>query len=345
MNNHRIESLKGLRTLIAAPPPMMSKRLQQTIDEHCLTIIERSTACALGYLDPALDIQYFNLSEAGVLRAEGRDIHLTWPSDRCVPALLEQATAHACSLLFIMPGIGFALRANGHCSVRRDTAGTRLEFRVDALFLHCSRAKVRAGFWELRPPLAAPGVGAEGTGGLCDAAQAFIAASPYLLMLTSNGTGATEISPRGDPDGFVRVRDRRTLLIPERPGNKVACSLSNILSADAVTLSFLIPGSRIALSVVGRAQLTADPERLRLLAINGKLPVVATVLLVERYRFVSCSELVEAGLWRKETHISEGDMPSFAKMLSEHMNGKGLLGKATTLVVDAVVRHDLKNLY
>ncbi|RIA22295.1 hypothetical protein DFO61_2970 [Ectopseudomonas oleovorans] len=345
MNHHRIESLKRLRTLIAAPPPMMSKRLQPTIDEYCLTIIEHSTACALGYLDPALDIQYFNLSDGGVMRAEGRDIHLAWPADRRVPARLEHAAVHACSLLFIMPGIGFALRANGHCSLRQDAAGSRLEFRADALFLHCSRAKVRAGFWEPRPPLAAPSVGAEGTGPLSDAAQVFIAASPYLLMLTHNGTGATEISPRGDPDGFVCIWDRRTLLIPERPGNKVACSLSNILSAEAVTLSFLIPGSSIALSVVGRAQLTADPALLQPLAIKGKLPVVATVLQVERYRFVSCSELVEAGLWRKETHINERDMPSFAKMLSEHMNGKGMLGKATTLVVGAVVRHDLNNLY
>lgn len=345
MNNHRVESLKSLRTLIAAPPPMMKKRLQPTIDEYCRTIIERSTACALGCLDPALDIQFFNLSENGLLRAEGRDIHLAWPSDRRVPTLLQHTAPHACSLYFIMPGIGFALRANGHCMLRQDEAGTRLEFRADALFLHCSRAKVRAGFWEPRPPLAAPIEPEEGTGQLSDAAQAFIAASPYLLMLTSNGVGATEISPRGDPDGFVCVWDRRTLLIPERPGNKVACSLSNILSADAVTLSFLIPGSSSALSVVGRAQLTADPAMLGRLAINGKLPVVATVLQVERYRFVSCSALVEAGLWRKETHISDRDMPSFAKMLSEHMNGKGLLGKATTLIVDAVVKHDLKNLY
>lgn len=345
MNHHRIESLKSLRTLIAAPPPMMSKRLQPSIDEYCLTIIEHSTACALGYLDPAVDIQYFNLSDGGVMRAEGRDIHLAWPADRRVPALLEHAAAQACSLFFIMPGIGFALRANGHCSLRQDGAGSRLEFRVDALFLHCSRAKVRAGFWEARLPLAVPDAGEEGTGPLSDAAQAFIAASPYLLMLTHNGAGATEISPRGDPDGFVCVRDEQTLLIPERPGNKVACSLSNILSAEAVTLSFLIPGSSIALSVVGRAQLTTDPALLQPLAIKGKLPVVATILQVERYRFVSCSALVEAGLWRKETHISERDIPSFAKMLSEHMNGKGLLGKATTVVVGAVVRHDLKNLY
>jgi uncharacterized protein len=55
--------------------------------------------------------------------------------------------------------------------------------------------------------------------------------------------------------------------------------------------------------------------------------------------------LVEAGLWSKEAYLREGDIPSFSTMLAEHMQGKGPLGKATALVIDAVVKHDLRNLY
>ncbi|CAI8801567.1 hypothetical protein [Pseudomonas sp. NPDC087626] len=342
MPAHSIDSVKSLRKLIAEPPAMMKKRLQSQIDDYCLTIIQHSSVCAVGFSDPSLDIAFFNLRDIPVLRAEGESIDLAWPAERSVPAALEQGLG--CSLYFTMPGIGFALRANGRCVVR-GTGGARvLAFRADALFLHCSRAKVRAQFWTPRAP-ALPLCEAEGGGQLSAEALGFIAASPYLLMLTRNAAGATEISPRGDPDGFVLALDDRTLLIPERPGNKVACTLINILSAPTVTVSFIIPGGGSQLSVTGKSWLSADQSLLAPLAINGKVPVVAIVLEVERWRFVPCPELVAAGLWRSETHLRDSDLPSFPKMLSEHMNGRGLLGKATTLLVDAVVKHDLKNLY
>lgn len=344
MPAHSVDSIKSLRKLIAEPPAMMKKRLQSQIDDYCLTMIQHSSVCAVGFIDPALDIAYFNLRDTPVMRAEGDCIELAWPSDKGLPDALAHGTALACSLYFIMPGIGFALRANGRCTVRRNEGGNVLAFRADALFLHCSRAKVRAQFWAPRDTPVPP-AGAEGAMQLSAEAQAFIQASPYLLMLTRNSAGTTEISPRGDPDGFVLALDGQTLLIPERPGNKVACTLINILSEPAVTVSFLIPGSTTLLSVAGRCWLTDDRTMLEPLAINGKVPVIATVLQVERWRFVHAPELVEAGLWRQETHLRDSDLPSFPKMLSEHMNGRGLLGKATTLVVDAVVKHDLKNLY
>lgn len=344
MPAHSVDSLQSLRKLIAEPPALMQKRLQTQLDEHCLTIIEHASVCAVGFSDPTLDIEYFNIRDTPVLHAQGECISLAWPLSKRLPAALAQTAVLTCSLYFIMPGIGFALRANGRCSVQQDSSGMRLQFRADALFLHCSRAKVRAQFWDARTPIAAPDNLAE-QNSLGVAALAFIAASPYLLLLTQNSAGATELSPRGDPDGFVLALDRQTLLIPERPGNKVACSLSNILSSGMLSASLLIPGCRHALAVSGRARLTADRRLLERLAINAKVPVVAIVVQIERVRFQECAELLEAGLWRQATHIDERAIPSFPKMLSEHMNGKGLLGKATTLVVDAVVKHDLRHLY
>lgn len=344
MQADKVDSVKSLRKLIAEPPAMMKKRLQPQVDEYCLTIIQNASVCAVGFIDPSLDIEYFNIRDTPVVRAEGDRIVLVWPADKPLPAPLQQSAVLACSLYFIMSGIGFALRANGRASVVRRETGLFLEFQADALFLHCSRAKVRAEFWEAREG-SAPCSDIEGQATLSDEALAFIERSPYLLMLTQNGDGSTEISPRGDPDGFVLAHDRNTLLIPERPGNKVACTLINVLSEGSVTASFLIPGSSTVLSVVGKSWLTSDRKLLEPLAVNGKVPVVAIVLQVERFRFQHCPELVAAGLWQKDTHVSASAIPSFPKMLSEHMNGKGLLGKATTLVVDAVVKHDLRNLY
>ena len=340
----RVDSVKSLRKLIAEPPAMMKKRLQTQIDDYCLTLIEKASVCAVGFIDSRLDIAFFNLRNRPVAVAVGDRIALHWPAEKPLPPLLESGNALACSLYFILPGIGFALRANGHARWVPDTTGDRLEFRAAALFLHCSRAKVRAQFWQPRAAEPTP-TGACGGVDLSDEALAFIARSPYLLMLTHNGAGATELSPRGDPQGFVLAADRRTLLIPERPGNKVACTLINIIETGAATAAFLIPGSSTVLSVAGTAWLTSERTPLEPLAVNGKVPVVAIVLQVERFTFTHCPELVEAGLWCADTHLRENDVPSFPKMLSEHMNGRGLLGKATTLVVDAVVKHDLKHLY
>jgi len=341
MQEHKIESLEALRALIPPPPAMMHKRLQPALDEYCLMIIQRASVCAVGCADPALDIEYLDLRNHPVESAEGQNIVLHWPAGKPLPQGLAEGLA--CSLYFMMPGVGFSLRANGRGSVISTETGTVLAFRVGALFLHCSRAKVRANFWEARKPAGtyAPEEGSK----LSDQALAFIAASPYLLMLTQDHAESTELSPRGDPDGFVQALDRQTLLIPERPGNKVACSMSNILSDGSVRLSLLHPGAGMVLSIAGQASLTKDPARLEPLAMKGKRPLVAIVLEVQRYRFQPSPELLTAGLWDKATHLRDGEIPAFSKMLSEHMNGKGLMGKVTTLVVDAVVKHDLKHLY
>ena len=87
-----------------------------------------------------------------------------------------------------------------------------------------------------------------------------------------------------------------TLIPPERPGNKVACSLSNILSGGRVTVSFLTPGCGFALTLTGTATLNAAPNLLAALAINRKVPAVATVLRVQNYRLQRCSSRLEAGL-------------------------------------------------
>jgi predicted pyridoxine 5'-phosphate oxidase superfamily flavin-nucleotide-binding protein len=340
----RIETTARLRQLIAEPPALMKKRLQTQIDAHCKTIIEHASVCAVGFAEASIGIHYLNVRHYPVVNAQGTDIVLTWPAGKARPSALSTGEAHACSLFFIMPGIGFALRANGRCVIELTPHGIQLQFTAQTLFLHCSRAKVRAQFWAPRPdPVAAPG--ASGQAELSDPALDFVRRASYLLMLTRNPDGSTELSPRGDPDGFVLAADRRTLLIPERPGNKVACSLLNILAVSEVSLSLLIPGASTALTISGQAWLTADPDHLHPLAINGKVPALAIVLEVAQWQLQHCPELVEAGLWQAQTHLEDGAIASFPKMLAEHMNGTGLLGKATTLVVDAVVKHDLKHLY
>src|SRR5215469_2391949 len=112
-------------------------------------------------------------------------------------------------------------------------------------------------------------------------ARAFIAGSPFLLLGTSSSDGRCDVSPKGDAPGFVRVIDDHHLAIPDRPGNKRLDGMRNILSNPHVGLIFLVPGNDFTLRVNGRAAITRDPELLRTLEAQGKVPLLAIGVEVE----------------------------------------------------------------
>ena len=46
----------------------------------------------------------------------------------------------------------------------------------------------------------------------------YIERSPFVMIATADPNGTCDLSPRGDPAGFVHILDDVTLLLPERPG-------------------------------------------------------------------------------------------------------------------------------
>jgi PPOX class probable FMN-dependent enzyme len=127
--------------------------------------------------------------------------------------------------------------------------------------------------------------------------RALIEASPFAVLATS-GPGGLDASPRGDPPGFVRVQDQRTLLMPERRGNNRADSLRNILSDPRVALLFLIPGNGETLRVNGRASISIDPALLETFAMEGKPPKCVLVIRVESVFFQCARAIQRARLWQ-----------------------------------------------
>ncbi|CAN5174390.1 hypothetical protein BH10PSE8_BH10PSE8_08180 [soil metagenome] len=109
---------------------------------------------------------------------------------------------------------------------------------------------------------------------------ALIAASPFFVLAT-NGPEGLDCSPRGDQPGFVTVRDARTLLIPDRRGNKRLDSLKNILFDPRIGMLFLVPGFGETLRVNGVAALSSDPELCAGFAVSGKAPACVIVVTVE----------------------------------------------------------------
>lgn len=150
--------------------------------------------------------------------------------------------------------------------------------------------------------------------------RAFIAHSPFLLIGTSNATGRGDVSPKGDPPGFVQVLDDRTLMIPDRPGNRRLDSLLNILENPQVGLLFLVPGVEETLRVNGRATLVRDEELLETAIVNGKRPHLAIVVEVQE-AFIHCAKaLKRSHLWDYDSQVERSELPSMAQMMMDQAN-------------------------
>jgi uncharacterized protein len=136
---------------------------------------------------------------------------------------------------------------------------------------------------------------------LNDFARAYIAASPFLVLSTADAEGRQDTSPKGDAPGFVAVEDEKTLLIPDRKGNKLLYGLENLLANPHVGLLFLVPGTEETLRVNGRAELTDDPAVLARLAARGQDALVAIRVTVDECFFHCAKAFRRSSLWKPET--------------------------------------------
>ncbi|MGE0116631.1 MAG: pyridoxamine 5'-phosphate oxidase family protein [Dongiaceae bacterium] len=145
----------------------------------------------------------------------------------------------------------------------------------------------------------------------------FIARSPFLCIGTADGNGNADVSPRGDPPGFVQVLDDNTLIIPDRPGNNRLDTMSNIMENPNVGLLFFIPGFEDTLRVNGRATIVRDPAALARAAVNGKAPKVVIRVAVDE-AFLHCAKAFKRSrLWDPASRVERKEMPSLAKMILE----------------------------
>jgi len=145
--------------------------------------------------------------------------------------------------------------------------------------------------------------------------RAFIAASPFALLATSNAAGQCDVSPKGDAPGFVLVLDETHLIVPDRPGNNRTDGMRNILENPHVGMIFLVPGRGDTLRVNGRASIIRDAEILARLTMHGKLPRVALGVEVEEAYLHCPKAFLRSSLWDPSTWTDPQKLPSFAQML------------------------------
>lgn len=151
---------------------------------------------------------------------------------------------------------------------------------------------------------------------ISDHYQAFIEASPFA-MIASVADEGVDCSPRGDPKGdFVRVVDRRTVMIPDRNGNNRVDSLRNIVRDGRCALLFLIPGVGETLRINGRAELSIEPDLLASFEMQGKLPRCVVIVHVERVYFQCSKALARSKLWDPASQIPRSALPSTGQMIA-----------------------------
>ncbi|MES2161523.1 MAG: pyridoxamine 5'-phosphate oxidase family protein [Pseudomonadota bacterium] len=144
----------------------------------------------------------------------------------------------------------------------------------------------------------------------------FIEAAPFALLATS-GSDGLDVSPRGDPAGFIRVHDELTLLLPDRRGNNRIDSLRNVLHDPRVSLIFLIPGIGETLRVNGVASIQVDPGLLSTFSIDGKSPLSVLVVKVNAVFFQCSRAILRSRLWDPSKHRDRGDLPSPGTILGD----------------------------
>ncbi|MEH1098164.1 pyridoxamine 5'-phosphate oxidase family protein [Micromonospora sp. CPCC 205561] len=144
----------------------------------------------------------------------------------------------------------------------------------------------------------------------------WLAASPFCLVATADADGGCDVSPKGDPPGFAKVLDDRTIAIPERPGNRRADGYRNILDNPHVGLIFIIPGRTDTLRINGRARLVREAPWFDDMAVEGHRPVLAVVVEIEQIFYHCAKAFLRSRLWQPESWQPDA-LPSRARLVKE----------------------------
>ncbi len=169
----------------------------------------------------------------------------------------------------------------------------------------------------------------------------FIENSPFVVLSTRGPNGEMDLSPRGDPAGFVKIIDERTLVIPDRLGNNRADTFSNLIANPEVGLIFLVPGKRETLRVSGVGQLVRDQGLREELAHNGRVPHLVMAVQVNRVMFQCSKCMVRSKLWQPDDWADVSGMSSLAEAIKVHSN----LSESIAEIDDVIARSESDRLY
>src|SRR5215208_983651 len=174
-----------------------------------------------------------------------------------------------------------------------------------------------------------------------DICRRFIAASSFVVVASRGEDSQLDVSPKGDPAGFVAVLDEKTLAIPDRLGNNRLDTFENLLVNPEIGLCFIIPGHGDTLRVGGKGKIVRDTELQKRLAVNGKPPKLVLVITVEE-AFLHCPKcVIRSGLWKPDQWPDRSDVPTLAEAMIAH----GALSESMAQIETVIEDSNTKRLY
>lgn len=306
----RLTTVDEVEATIGRPAKVIMLKQISALDEGCRTVLALCPIAAFGYRDAD------GTSRTTFIGGVPGFAHVHSPT-RISFSLPEAGDPHGpVSLLFLLPGIGEILRVNGSVAARK---GAETTVDVEEAYVHCAQAVLRSRLWQPPAP-AGPATEIAGDGPLCRPGVAeFLAAAPFLALSTWDSSGGSDTSPRGDRQTATRILDSRTLVIPDRKGNKRADTLHNVLQDDRLSFAALVPGRSGVLHVRGRGAITDDPALLETMALRGMPPHLALLIDVEHAEVTGNDAVARSRLWTPGAHLDRSTAPDLMALAGEHL--------------------------
>ncbi|MCY1083246.1 pyridoxamine 5'-phosphate oxidase family protein [Archangium lansingense] len=318
----RIQSVEELeRTVGSRPLGVMMKSLD-ALDEHCVRMLGLSSFAVIGFIDEegrarvttaGGPLGFARVDDATHLRLE-------------LPGPIPLNPTVGCGLLFFIPGLGETVRVNGRATLE----GHTLRVTVQETFVHCAKALLRSAFWKPPVAVAPTSPGSVASGPWSDpAVQDWLSRTPFVVVASWDAEGHADVSPKGDPAGFLRL-DGTRLAVADRPGNRRTDTFHNVIEQPRAALLALIPGESRELEVSGAASLTTEPSLLASMAVADKVPKLALLLEPHEVRLRASPAIVNAGLWDGARHVPSERLPRMADVFIDHVKRNSQRGVAAT---------------
>lgn len=222
--------------------------------------------------------------------------------------------------LFLVPGVGETLRVNGRIRAIEDG---RIELTVEECFVHCAKALIRSDFW---------------SAAVADAPldnRQFLQATRFIALATMDRDGRVDVSPKGDKAGLLLRAQDNGVTLAERPGNRLAFGYRNIIERPCVAALAVVPGATSVLTLRGEARLSSDESLRSAFIVDGKMPVLATVIGNVSLTMDKSAALHRASLWNMPPRNPDIDP---AATLVAHVKLNKARGAQATMLRMAVNR-------
>jgi PPOX class probable FMN-dependent enzyme len=321
-------TIPDLERVVGERPAAGGLKSIKFLDPHCDTLLALSTLSVVATFDPD--------GTPRTMAVGGPAGHAT-PETTTRLGLGRLDTTEVVEnapvgLLALVPGYRETLRINGRLRLDATPA-----LDVEEAFLHCAKALIRSRLWDEHAMAGTDSETSTSGSSLDEVSAAFLARSPFIALSSMDAGGAADVSPKGDPAGFVHLLDDGRIAIPDRPGNRRTDTMHNLVDHPRLGVLAFVPGDPRTLELRGTARITDDPAVREPMAVQDKVPAAAIVVDVDHVDLRHDPAVEAAGLWDTSHHVDPATLPRGSRIWTDHVklnDDPGLAAKAMRAAIN-----------